>query len=408
MRTISLIAAVGALVAVGIGYFALSLPPVVIPPHVPEGSPTLRIPPWYVYRPAAAIINFFASLVQTAMPPNLQVIEMSVAYWKSEILYALTKNNIIDKIGEGPKTCSEIAEELDLIEHAVCQYTKAGASLGLLKLSRDGTYTLSPAGELVQTNAPNSFRDFVVVMNELTYRAWRGAATQSIKTGESGVKAALGRELWEHFDTYPEEGAQFDRALAKVSSDQLGTLLSSWRPPTHDLVFCDIGGGVGATLATFLEHYPNATGIVFDQPTTSNRAEGLLAQRGLSRRARAVGGDFFQPLPAELFSCDVFLLKFVLHDWPDKEDIAILKNIKAIAKAGAKVLFAEQVMDIGNGLAFDIAASLMSVNMLASCPRGARERTLEEFEDLFAAAGYGGKLRLIRTRDVMSLVEVDT
>ena len=39
------------------------------------------------------------------------------------------------------------------------------------------------------------------------------------------------------------------------------------------------------------------------------------------------GASFFDALPKELKECDVFYLKFVLHDWGDKECVQILKNI---------------------------------------------------------------------------------
>ena len=84
--------------------------------------------------------------------------------------------------------------------------------------------------------------------------------------------------------------------------------------------------------------YPDLKGIVFDLPPVAARATASLAARGLSPRVTAVAGSFFEPLPQALAGCDVFYLKFILHDWDDTDCETILRRIAAIAKKGAKVV----------------------------------------------------------------------
>jgi hypothetical protein len=110
-------------------------------------------------------------------------------------------------------------------------------------------------------------------------------------------------------------------------------------------------------------------------------------------------------------------MRFILHDWGDDDCIRILKQIKQAAStqnnngtAVVKTLaIMEQVTDTNAGAAMEQAKTLMSINMMASCPFGARERTMEEYAQLFAAAGYSGanQVRLIPLREIYSVLEVE-
>ena len=407
MAILSFAAKAGALIAVVCAYIALTVPSGVTAPHVPPGSPTLLFPPWFIFRPAVAINEFFAAAARATTPPPVQILNMATAYWRSEVLYALTKNGIIDAIGKQTMTCDSVATELKLDSFFVCEYMRAGEKLRLLSLKSDGSYALTEAGATVQSNVPGSLRDMVLMINEETTQAWRAAGTKSMRSGKSGFKEAFGEEFWPYHNAHPDQEAQFDRAMKSLSFGAAGAILSDWEPPEENITFCDIGGGMGTTAAIFLEHYPNMYGMVFDQESVSERSKAFMAERGLADRSKTVGGNFFESFPSALGDCDVFFLKFILHDWGDKESIKILSNIKSVAKPGAKIVLTEQVLDTGSGASMETSKSLMSINMLASNKAGAKERTLEEYAQLFFAAGIEGKPKLIPLRDIMSVVEVD-
>ena len=58
-----------------------------------------------------------------------------------------------------------------------------------------------------------------------------------------------------------------------------------------------------------------------------------------------------------------------------------------------------------DGAAMEMNKRMMDVNMMASNPPGARERTWAEYAALFDKAGISGKPRLIKMRDLVSTVE---
>jgi len=392
-----------------VGYFIATSPAVIVPPFVPENSPTLLFPPWPIFRSAVALNDFFVKAAAATTPPNVQVLNMITAYWKSNTLFALTSSGILDSIGSGSKSCMQVAAELKLIEHAVCEFMKGGVKLGLLDDGPADIYSISSVGQLLQSETPGSLADFAISMSEATFEAWRGAATLSMKTGDSGFKAALGKEFWEYHNEPKnrEMGKRFDLAMKSLAFGSLGGILSSWAPPTPDIVFCDIGGGVGTSAAHFLQHYPSATAIVLDMEQVIPATISFMKEQDLNDRVSTLGGSFLDTLPSELATCDVFFMKYILHDWPDAESIQILKNVKSVAKPGAKIVLAEQVLETGISDSMEVAKSLMSLNMVASCPMGAMERKFGDYASLLAAAGVEKEAKLIVTRDIMSVIEVE-
>ena len=87
----------------------------------------------------------------------------------------------------------------------------------------------------------------------------------------------------------------------------------------------------------------------------------------------------------------------------------MLKKIAAKGKEGAQVVTTDFIIGV-DGEKMESTKRLMSVNMLASNPqvqpRGARERTLDEYKLLFSRAGYENEVELIKMRDVVSSVRV--
>ena len=98
-------------------------------------------------------------------------------------------------------------------------------------------------------------------------------------------------------------------------------------------------------------------------------------------------------------------LKFILHDWDDTSCIALLQQIARVAKKGVRLVTTDFILGV-DGANMEMSKRLMSVNMMASNPAGARERTWDEYQALLGAAGITGEAKLIKMRDLVSTVEV--
>jgi len=93
-------------------------------------------------------------------------------------------------------------------------------------------------------------------------------------------------------------------------------------------------------------------------------------------RVTTVGQSFFDPLPA---GADLYLLKNVLADWPDREATAILSRCAEAARpAGRVILLGGVSPDDDSG---------PSPELLMMVLVGGKSRSLAEFRQLARTAG---------------------
>jgi hypothetical protein len=411
---LALVVAVGALM---IGSYLSTTPKGVHLPIVPWDSPTRFIPPWPLFNIAISINELLVRLVKITTHPTFRAVQLATAYWQSEVVYALVKNGIVDAIDRATSvdkngiTCETVAQDLGLSVWVTCEYIQAGYYLDIFEATHvraDTKYKLSAVGKVLSQNHKESIQDFALMINEETFQAWRAAGTQSILHGKhSGFVDAFQQSIWQYHNAHPVQEAQFDRAMKSLSGVQVGAILSDWDPPTPNITLCDIGGGIGTMLVYFLQHYPEMKGMVFDQESVTPRGIQFLKEKQLIERVQHVGGNFFHsPWPSQLHECNVFFLKFILHDWADEESLTILKNIKDTAKKGSTIVIAEHVMGATQYFrGLEATKALMSINMVASC--GAKERSLTEFNELFLRAGLTNTPKITLTRNILSLIEIE-
>ena len=129
----------------------------------------------------------------------------------------------------------------------------------------------------------------------------------------------------------------------------------------------------------------------------STRRDRSWSHSEFSARCQVEGGDFFRGVPA---GGDVYLLKHIVHDWDDERSAVILRNCREAMNEGGKVLVVEGVMPPGNEQS---NSKLWDVVMLA-LTSGGRERTEEEYAELYAQAGLT-LTRVVPTHAVVSIVE---
>ncbi|KAG6901385.1 hypothetical protein C0995_012649 [Termitomyces sp. Mi166 len=103
----------------------------------------------------------------------------------------------------------------------------------------------------------------------------------------------------------------------------------------------DVGGGIGSMAMELIKIYPNLQLKLQDLPSRIDQAETevwpkLLPSAIAEKRIEFKAINFIVDSPIE--GCDVYYLKGIIHNWPDKECIQILRNIRAVLKPSARVL----------------------------------------------------------------------
>lgn len=132
--------------------------------------------------------------------------------------------------------------------------------------------------------------------------------------------------------------------------------------------------------------FPNLTITVEDLPNAESQFNKNLPTE-LSSRVAFRAHDFFNPQPVE---ADIYIIKLILHDWPDHESINILQSLRSALKPGARVILIEY---IGDKSASEGPAVPRSVQQYATATDlrimalfNAKERTIDSYKKIFEKA----------------------
>ena len=205
--------------------------------------------------------------------------------------------------------------------------------------------------------------------------AW-ASLLSAVRTGAPAYHTVFGRPFWDDLQAHPDLAASFDELMGPTGHgipdpDVLAT--DGWGSIR---TVVDVGGGTGSLLAEVLRARPNVRGTLVDLPPTVARSAEIFKAAGVTDRVKTVGQSFFDPLPA---GADLYLLRSVLHDWPDPEATAILKRCAEAVRPDGRVV-------VLNGVSPDEAGSPPQA-LLMMVLLGGRERSLTEFRALAETAG---------------------
>ena len=285
---------------------------------------------------------------------------------------------VADAIADRARSVDEIAREIGADAKALYRLLRTLAAAGLVHEADDQVFSLTLLGEALRRDVPGSVRDQAILFGQPDMLAAWGNLEHSIRTGENAYAALFGEPVWERRGRNPEQQAAFNRAMAVVTAPLAPAVAGRYDFRTAGTV-ADIGGGNGTLLAGVLAAHEHLQGIVFDQPAVVADAPPVLEAAGVADRAECVGGNFFESVPA----ADVYVMKAILHDWPDEESTAILKTIRAAGAATCRLLVVERIRGGANE---DLDGKLMDLHMLVM--PGGRERTLDEWRSLLGTAGW--------------------
>jgi 2-polyprenyl-3-methyl-5-hydroxy-6-metoxy-1,4-benzoquinol methylase len=296
---------------------------------------------------------------------------------------------ISDLLASGPRTVAELAAAASADEDTLRRLLHALATVGVYDERGDGRFALTELGEGLRSDVPGSLRPLARTLS--CHALWSAYAHlgHSVRTGENAFEALHGHDVWTHRRGHPDENEIFNQNMTALTS-----LVAEAVAEAYDFsgvaTVVDVGGGEGLLLETVLTRHPHLTGTVFDQ-------EHAVAQAPLAAALRprwsSASGSFFEDVP----EADAFLLKSILHDWPDDRCVEILRTCVRRLRPDGVVLVVETVLGRPG---FEVDAAFSDLNMLVL--PGGRERTEEQYAVLFAAAG----LRLTRVVDTPTRMSV--
>lgn len=328
-------------------------------------------------------------------PPSAQLMEMIFGFALSRSIAVAAEFGVADLLKDSPKSADELAHAIGAHPRSLYRMLRALAGAGIFVEEADGRFSLTPLAEPLCSDAPESLRAFAVMMaNEVNFETW-AQFPYSIKNGKPAFPQKFGMPWFAWLEHNPAEGKVFSDAMTSLSAGAGAAVVSAYDfSGINKLV--DVGGGHGLLLASILSKYPNMKGVLYDAPSVIPGAKDVFAAHGVADRCEAVGGDFFQSVPA---GGDAYILKHIIHDWNDEDCLTILGHCRAGMTAGGKVLIVEMVILERNVPSVSKFLDLEMLLFLTGC-----ERTEAEYRALLDGAGFE-LTRIVPTPSAYSVIE---
>ena len=307
--------------------------------------------------------------------PRQELFSLTQGYKTTQALYVAAKLGVADHLRNGPKEAEELAKEVGANAKALFRLMRHLAAIGVFTQDESGKFGLTPLGELLCTDNPESMRYGAIFTGEENYKA-AGNLLHSVRTGETAFDHLYGKGHFEWMAEHADASSTFNKAMAQSLRRQANPV-ESYDYSGKRLVV-DVGGGRGDLISSVLVANPAMKGILYDLPQGSAEAMSLLQAKGVEDRCRIKTGSFFDSIPS---GGDVYVLSRILHDWPDDKAATILANCRKAIKDDGTLLIRDSVISDN-----DVQGSTMDITMLIMT--GGKERTEAEWKNLLQSAGF--------------------
>ena len=303
------------------------------------------------------------------------VMQMVTGLWIAQILRTAADFSLAEHLEQGPRTAAEIAALESADASSTYRLMRACVSIGLLRYEGD-EFAGTPLLDVLHKDSPVSAKSFALSQTAPGHWLAFGRMTDAVRKGRSHATEALGMPIFDYFEANPEEGALFSASMTDLSTPVIREAVHKLDVTGVDTVV-DVGGANGAFVLELMTAHPQLRGVVLDLAHSIPGAQAEAKSRGVESRFTGISGDFFAEVP----EADLYLLKYILHDWDDESCVRILSRCRQAMRPGARIAVVDIVLagqDSGFGPLMDIA--MLTVN-------SSRERTTAEFDALFQEAG---------------------
>ncbi|CAN0908486.1 Probable O-methyltransferase 3 [Linum grandiflorum] len=217
-------------------------------------------------------------------------------------------------------------------------------------------------------------------------------------------EAFCGEPFWEWMAKEPKQQQWFHECMLVAAALVSDRCCKEIFHGLESLV--DVAGGTGIMSVAIAKAFPDINFTVFDLPHVV--ADGVGA--GM-KNLQYVGGSMFGEVP----KADAVLLKWILHNWDDESCVKILKRCRdAVTNSSSRdkkklgkvividmVLFNQTTVDNKDITRVQLCTDMMMLTLV-----NGKERTENEFKNLFVEAGFTGGYKIVKTLGTRCVIEV--
>src|SRR3990172_5603491 len=332
---------------------------------------------------------------QSPLPPPMAMMQLLFGKQLTFSLSGVARLGVADHMDDTARPGEEIASKCGAHAPSLYRVMRMLACFGVFKEGARRHFALTPVGELLKTSVPGSLRYMAMMFGEeFSTRAYEHIA-ECLRAGGDGVSEAYGKQIWEVLAERPGQCETFQRAMTNSTSVAADAIVEAYDFGGIKRL-ADVGGGHGLLLAAIMRRYPKMQGVLFDRPeVVGSVPKDQFA--GCEGRIAIEAGSFFERVPD---GCDAYIMKHIIHDWSDEHCRTILSRMREKLPKHGRVLVCEMVVSDDPG---PTPAKMLDIEMLVMTV-GGKERTQEEFGELFASSGLR-LARIVSTEPPISIIE---
>jgi len=323
------------------------------------------------------------------------VMDKLFSFWVPKAVAIVAEYGIADRLHEGPRSAHELAREVGAHEDSFYRLMRALTTHGFFTEVEPGVFSNTPQTEVLRKDHPNSIRWVAMHAGQEPNYAVVAHLDDVIETGEPQFERVYGTTHFGLLAERPDLGETFNQSMVTITKMMIPPLLSAFDFSGYRCLV-DIGGGYGMTLAAILDKHPHLKGVLFDMPHVVAGAPTYLAEHGVADRCEVIGGNFFEQVPR---GGDAYLLKHIVHGFPEEQAIQLLKQCRKAMDVGAKLILIERIIDEKQP-----RPDALYLDMIMLSMAGGRERTVKEYAELLEKAGFRLK-RVVPTASPASVIE---
>lgn len=313
---------------------------------------------------------------------NTSLVAMAMAYSRSRVLCAAARLGVADALGDEVRSISFLAEECHADPDGLFRLLRALASIGITAEITPEHFRLTPLGQPLRRDVPESVWPSVVFWADLLADSW-SLLTDCVRTGKPASQVR-DPQIPSRWSQDPEASSIFRAVMGTAPAEDYAPIAQAW-DFSRSSVVADLGGGGGSLLLAVLGLHPHLRGMLVDLEPSIDAARPRFAKEDPSARCELIPADLMDSVPP---GADVYMIKHVLHGRQDADAITILKNCRAVIPSHGTLLIIEFILPALVSQADpQLEGRLMSdLNMLAVT--GGKERSEREWKTLLEAAGF--------------------
>src|SRR4029453_4175214 len=107
-----------------------------------------------------------------ATPPAFSLLQQALGFWISRAICVVARLGIADLLKDGPLDTPTLADAVGVHAGSLYRVMRMLASVGIFVERTDGRFGLTPQAEPLRRDAPDSIRDYILLVGEEITSCW--------------------------------------------------------------------------------------------------------------------------------------------------------------------------------------------------------------------------------------------